>query len=119
MVLLEAEFNLKEFPVSLLRGCRYGIPKGTAFPLVKGGVNTPTAKSACGAVERRRRKFICVAVLQCMLVSNLKYSSQRRRLTVCIRFNQQVCSALKGVDSYGNERRGHCRDSESAGKASG
>jgi hypothetical protein len=27
-----------------------GIPKGTAFPLVKGGVNTPTAKSACGAL---------------------------------------------------------------------
>ncbi len=53
-----SQFNRKEFPVSLLRGCRYGIPKGTAFPLVKGGVNTPTAKSACGATERRRRKFI-------------------------------------------------------------
>ncbi len=43
-------FNRKEFPVSLLRGCRDGIPKGTMFPLVKGGVNTPTAKSACGAL---------------------------------------------------------------------
>jgi len=43
--------NLK-FPVSLLRGRRiknYGSPEGTMFPLVKGGVNTPPAKLACGA----------------------------------------------------------------------
>ncbi len=29
---------------------KYGSPEGTAFPLVKGGVNTPTAKSACSAL---------------------------------------------------------------------
>ena len=29
---------------------KYGSPEGTAFPLVKGGVNTQTAKSACSAL---------------------------------------------------------------------
>jgi hypothetical protein len=29
---------------------KYGSPEGTAFPLVKGGVNIQPAKSACGAL---------------------------------------------------------------------
>ncbi|HEX8636239.1 MAG TPA: hypothetical protein VF703_19110, partial [Pyrinomonadaceae bacterium] len=43
---------------------KYGIPKGTLFPLVKGGVNTPTAKSACGAAERRRRNLLTPFILE-------------------------------------------------------
>jgi hypothetical protein len=52
--------NLK-VPVSLLRGQyeKDGIPKGTAFPLVKGGVNTPPSKSACGAIATPPKIYSC------------------------------------------------------------
>jgi hypothetical protein len=48
MILIESYIPSQLAAGSPIR--KYGSPEGTSFPLVKGGVNTQPAKSACGAL---------------------------------------------------------------------